>query len=102
MDVRVIPIESRRLVFRIAKTILKRRIARLDQSLQDIVLMANRRHRQTMKVKIGRRRDHRAARAWVGILFGNGVRVMMVHCGCGAARIRQIVLQIQDEKIARM
>jgi hypothetical protein len=53
MDMRVIPIESRRLVDRNAEAVLEGRIAGLDEGLEDIVLMAGSRNGEAMKMKIG-------------------------------------------------
>ena len=75
VNVGMVPIQSGRLVGRNAKAILERRIARADGRLQDVVLMANRRNGQPMEMKIGRRRRHGAARAWVPALVGMHVRM---------------------------
>ena len=58
MNVWVIPIQSRRLIRRNPKPILKRRAPRLNHRVQRIVLMAHRRQRQPMKMQI-RERPHR-------------------------------------------
>ena len=102
VNVRVIPIETWRLVFRNAKFVLKWRVARLDGSLQDVVLVTDRWNGEAVKVEIGGGERHRVALARVRLFVGGsgGVSVMISGGGNGVGRVRQIVFQIQDEQVA--
>ena len=62
VNVRVIPIESRRLVRRDAEAIFERRVAGLYGGLQYIVLMTHRRHGQAVKMQV--RRQRRSSHRW--------------------------------------
>src|ERR1700743_1273347 len=54
VDVRVIPVQAWWLVFRDSHSVFERRSARLAGSVQDIVLVTNRRDRQPMEMQVGR------------------------------------------------
>ncbi len=52
VDVRVIPVEPGRLVLRDVKTILERRIAGLDGSFQDVILVTDCRDGEAVEMEI--------------------------------------------------
>ncbi len=65
MDMRVIPVESRRLVGWNPQAILERLLACLDQGIEHVVLVTDRGHRQAVKMQVGCGGAHRPARAAV-------------------------------------
>src|SRR5579863_10275027 len=65
MDVRVVPIQSRRLVGGNAEPILEGRIGWLDRCLQNVILVTYWRQRQAVKMQIRRGERHGGARAGI-------------------------------------
>ena len=97
----MVPVETWRLVLRNPKTILKWWIARLHRGLHHIVLMADGGNRQPVKVQIRRYRAHDSTRAGTTGGWGMNMRVGMSR-SCPSAGIRQCILQVEDNEIARI
>jgi hypothetical protein len=95
--VRVIPIQSGRLVGGYAEAILKRRILRLNRCLQHVVLVADGRNGQPVKMKIRGCRRHQGACAGtfarLPVQVMRSGRVLLV-------RIREIVPESQRDQVA--
>ena len=100
VDMRVIPVEARRLVRGYAKAILKGRIPRLHRRLQDIILMAYRGNRKTVKVEVGRHRAHDSAGTRIGSRMS--MRVCGHGCTVPAAYFCQLIGEMKNDQIARM
>ena len=75
MNVRMIPIQARRLIGGDAETILEGRVRWLDRCFEHLVLVAHRRQGQTVEVKVRGGERHRAAGARVR---GNALLVCRV------------------------
>ncbi len=109
VNVRVIPIKSGRLVRWNLHAVFERRVVRLDRSLDDVVLMTDRRHRHAVKVQIGRNRRHGAASASIGLLFPHTDRpgdrrrriVRVIRTRCRRRDVNQLISQPQNELVAR-
>ena len=117
MNVRMVPVQARRLVCGHAEPVFERRVAGLNGGFQHLVLMAQRRHGHAMKVKIGGDQRHPAADARVRRTCDLRMTVMggrlspAVDVGatgdlCGrraiGSEVGQFVLEAQDEQVARI
>jgi hypothetical protein len=102
VDVRVIPIKPRRFVIRNTEAIFKRRIPRLDQGLQHLVLTTHRRHRHSMKVQVGRERGHRSAVARPPVGTAPDSRHRTVACGRLRTHVSQGIGETQYQLVAGM
>lgn len=104
MNVRVIPIQARRLVLRNTKTVFENRVGGLYRRMQNVVFVAHRWKGEPVKMQI--RRDSRHGAALTGIR--RWLRLGRTHGT--AARIQsgdrwqngQVVLEAKDQFVARM
>ncbi len=86
MDMRVIPVQPGRLIRRYAEAVLEGSIRRLNRGFQHIILMANGRQLQAMKMQVGRSERHGPAGA--GIIRAGGRAVLRMHRGRRGRRVR--------------
>src|SRR5271155_5176097 len=98
----MVPIQSRRLVLRNAESILEWWITRLNRGLQNIILMTNRRNGQSVEMKIGGSLRHQAAGACVRIFLRHSMRVIRSRCRGTGVEVLQVILELQDHKVARI
>src|SRR5581483_5153586 len=92
MRVRMIPVESGRLIGGDAEAVFKGGVARLDEGADHFVLMAGGRQIESMEMQVGRGGGDGATAAARG-----GLRV---HVGTGGIAFGQVVLEGEDDFVA--
>ena len=99
VDVGVVPVESWGFVQGDAKTVFEDRVAGQEAGIEGVVLMADGRDGEAMKVKVGRERRHSGvdagSSAGVGVWQGHG-RLR----GQEASRRSELVFETEDELIS--
>ncbi len=98
----MVPIKPGRLVARNLYSISKIS-SRLNQCVYDVILMANWRYVQPMEMEISYRRTHRAV---VAIFLAGVTCVWASHLHRmirrSRLRLRQVIMQVNDQRIAWM